>query len=120
VCAAGDTCCDVEMGACVDLARDMDHCGRCDGPCDARRSDGCIGGECLCGSVEQCSSGTVMYPLCEMSPFMPPYRCCSGSCERVDDSACAACGVPCEAGLECQSTPSWLGYCEFSCGTPEE
>jgi hypothetical protein len=120
VCPVGQACCDEELSLCADLTRDMDHCGDCDHRCDPLRSEACVDGTCLCGAEEACTSGTVTYPLCQISPFMPPYRCCAGSCERVDDSSCARCGVPCGAGLECQATPSWLGYCEFVCGTPEE
>ncbi len=119
-CATGQTCCDVEFEPyCADLSSDTDHCGGCDSKCDPNRSTGCVDGRCMCGGIDQCPSGTTLYPLCQMSPLMPPERCCGGECLRVDDFSCGRCGQRCLVGTECAASPSVFGYCDFSCEVPE-
>jgi hypothetical protein len=115
VCPVGWSCCE---GECFDLSSDMNHCGSCIGRCDANRSTACVEGTCMCGVEEQCPSGTVTYPLCQLSAFMPPYRCCSGRCAAIDDSNCARCGQACSGSQECQASAGILS-CQFSCGYPE-
>jgi hypothetical protein len=118
VCPVGQACCDTERGTCADLTSDMDHCGYCDTKCDDDRATACVDGECRCGAEEQCASGTVTYPLCQMSPMMPPHRCCSGECVRIDDQSCGRCGQRCGAGTECSASVGLLS-CTFSCEVPE-
>jgi hypothetical protein len=118
-CPTGQTCCDVTTADpyCADLSSDMEHCGGCNTTCDSERSTGCVAGQCLCGSIEQCPSGTSMYPLCHDWPVTPPHRCCGGECVRIDDFSCSRCGQRCMAGTEC--TPSvGVFSCTFSCQVP--
>ena len=118
VCPVGQACCDSEEGVCADLLWDTEHCGSCTNACDGDRSTGCVEGVCMCHDEPQCASGTVTYPLCQMSPMMPPHRCCSGGCERVDDWGCSGCGRACSGGTECQASAGFFG-CTFSCQVPE-
>ena len=118
VCPVGQACCDSEEGICADLLWDVDHCGSCTNACDPDRSTGCVEGACLCPDEPQCASGTVTYPLCQMSPMMPPHRCCADGCERIDDWSCARCGQVCSGGTECQASAGFFD-CNFACEVPE-
>jgi hypothetical protein len=116
-CSTGQTCCDPADGLCADLTSDTAHCGGCDSRCDPNRSTGCVDGACMCGAIDQCPSGTTLYPLCHMAPVTPPHRCCSGECVRIDDFSCASCGQRCMGGTECTASVG-LFSCTFSCEVP--
>ncbi len=83
----------------TDLSSDTEHCGGCDSRCDPNRSTGCVDGACMCGSIDQCPSGTTLYPLCHMAPVTPPHRCCSGECVRIDDFSFPECCMAMKFGM---------------------
>ena len=80
---------------CVDLEKDVAHCGGCDLACDA--GEECIDG--ACGSAS-CPEGTAL---------------CGAACVDLmtDASSCGACGTACAAGETCTG-----GSCAEGCPAP--
>lgn len=89
-CSTGFGDCNNNLGdGCeVNLKSDMDHCGRCDTPCDVAHGSGaCAAGKCL---VTGCDAG---FSNCNNLP--------KDGCEIdlvTDDQNCGACGNVCPAG----------------------
>ncbi len=85
-CPAGYDTCD---GRCVDVATNVDHCGRCGAACaltDDGRGEQCVAGECGCASdADKCMSGA--QAMCVN--------------QARDAEHCGKCGVVCDASEEC-------------------
>ncbi|MBI2395525.1 MAG: hypothetical protein HYV09_38520 [Deltaproteobacteria bacterium] len=102
-CPTGETCC---TGACVDVASNLDHCGKCGEKCSVTSGSAkCEAGAC---AVASCS-GT-------LADCDKDY---SNGCE-VDTAtsltSCGACGTNCEpahaTGAACTSSTCGYGACE--------
>ena len=90
-CATTQTVCD---GACVDLAEDRAHCGRCGNACMGMNV--CVAGACR-------------------ASCLPGETRCDGRCVRTDaDPAhCGGCDMACAAGQVCVA-----GRCGTACDSP--
>jgi hypothetical protein len=103
-CMGQDTCCN---GTCVDLAKDLKHCGACGNNCPAAPRSASVFCDTLPDVTGQLVTGC--YYACDKG-----WHDCDdifeNGCETpVDAANCADCGHTCEAGLEC---------CDCRCVTP--
>jgi hypothetical protein len=88
-CPPGLTDC---KGACVDLTKDPQNCGKCGNSC---QGDACQGGQCV------------------ISPGCPPNLTkCNGTCVNTstDPKNCGGCNAPCPPGTACSG-----GFCQGGC-----
>jgi hypothetical protein len=100
VCGTGETLCP-GVPTCVNLQRDVQHCGACSTLCAARMNSAssCVGGAC----TYACHAG-----------FADCDRAASNGCEidlTTNPGHCGACGRACVPGATCAA-----GAC--SCGSP--
>ncbi|MBI2895698.1 MAG: hypothetical protein HYY06_19230 [Deltaproteobacteria bacterium] len=122
-CPPGRTLC---RGECVDLSTSVEHCGRCDWPCD----DGeCVGGECFCDDPlpELCQAedrrrcADLLHGVWDCGACF--VRCAEGQC--VDgECVCYPPSSPCPhlddtLCRELTRDPSNCGLCGFECDDGE-
>lgn len=117
--------------ACVDVATDPAHCGKCDAPCPAGAA--CSGGQCACaGGLAVCGDACVdtmsdqahcggCDAPCPSGALCMGAQCaCAGGLEVCGDECvdklsdplnCGDCGVTCSVNEVCNN-----GNCEDLCG----
>lgn len=62
---------------CVDLNKDLRHCGKCNSACQGGRADRCFNGRCVCGKGSSACASTL--------------NCIAGSCKCVKGGSCPGC-----------------------------
>ncbi len=136
-CAAGESCC---SSVCVDLQRDVAHCGMCGARCQAPNGvPACAAGRC---AIDTCTAGFAncngnVADGCEANLSTDGTNCgrCGTACEDVPNAAVACvgarCGFSCRAGYaDCDgmgangceritsADPAHCGRCNNVCPTP--
>lgn len=135
-CGAGDTCDDGVCSGCTATTcpdgccsgstcnpMGIDSCGlggvACT-PCDMLRADRCVGGSCMCGDGDPCSSGQrCVAGLCICDQTSCPAGCCEGAECRVRTAE--TCGVAGSTCVACSPTIangcSATGTCQCGSGS---
>ncbi|MFO0610451.1 MAG: hypothetical protein U0324_45240 [Polyangiales bacterium] len=136
-CSSGETCC---SNLCVDLQRDVAHCGACGARCQAANGvPACAAGRC---AIDACTAGFAncngdVGDGCEVNLSSDGRNCgrCGTACDEAPNAAvaCAAgrCGFSCRAGYaDCDGAgangceritsadPAHCGRCNNACPTP--
>lgn len=113
VCAEGSACCGEADGErCVDLSKDLDHCGLCGRVCEGVDSE-------HGSTAERCSAGACR---CDgedgLEECLGSQACCGTGCEDLqsDPANCGACGVACVEGEACVDGACWCGSASSATG----
>jgi hypothetical protein len=101
VCTPPDKCCKTAGGdqACTRVSSDPNNCGDCGKVCPAGSANGCVDGECRCGSSPVCPAGLrCVDNACRCDGTSCPDGCCqSSTCQVGNAQACGRGGGDCRA-----------------------
>ena len=93
---------------CVNLQKDLKHCGKCNNVCPGGEADACVAGACRCGVGTACTKGlTCVAKICRCVAGGQCKGCCDGDvCRAPGSQGATKCGAGGKKCLSCVDTNS--------------